>query len=372
MKQFRKTDNGRFICEECGISFGNKTALVIHNMKIHNLSSKQYFDKWIKEEGEGLCKICGKETRLARTDTGYLDTCSKECNDKYVVIRTKEAMTEKYGVDNPWKLEEKQQKCRDTKKEKYGDPGYHNIEQMKQTNLKKHGFEYPGERKDVQEKMKQTCLERYGVEYTTQTEIMKEKSKETLLERYGDENYRNLEKVKKTNLENHGVENPFQLEELKEKSKQTKKEKYGDENYNNIEKNKQTCLEKYGVENPLQNPDIFKKVQTTSRQVKKYKDTDLWYQASYELDFLDRYYEKYKNEIRRGPTIKYKLKGKERVYFSDYLIPSLNLIVEIKNSYLVERDKEEIKAKKKYTLKKGYKYIMIVDKDYNNFDKLFS
>lgn len=129
------------------------------------------------------------------------------------------------------------------------------------------------------------------------------------------------------------------------------------------EKFKQTCLEKYGVENPAQDLNIFFKTQKSGFKLKKYMDTNIYYRGSYELDFLEKYYNKYP-DIKNAPSIKYSFEGRNKVYFPDFYIPSLNLIVECKNSYLLKKDKEIIESKKKATILKGYKYLMIVDKNY--------
>jgi len=65
--------------------------------------------------------------------------------------------------------------------------------------------------------------------------------------------------------------------------------------------------------------------------------------------------------------IKYTFNGKNKVYHPDFYIPSLNLIVEIKNSYLAEKDKEQIELKKQASINSGFKYIMIINKNYTQF-----
>lgn len=59
------------MCEECGSAFKTKTVLSIHCIKQHQISPKEYYDKWIREEGEGFCKVCGLEAIFIRSDTGY-------------------------------------------------------------------------------------------------------------------------------------------------------------------------------------------------------------------------------------------------------------------------------------------------------------
>ena len=102
----------------------------------------------------------------------------------------------------------------------------------------------------------------------------------------------------------------------------------------------------------------------TRRLVKKFNN--LTYQGSYELDFLEKFYDKF--DIENGPSIPYLFEGKNKVYHSDFYIPSKNLIVEIKSSYILTLD-IEINEKKEACLNKGYDYICIIDKDYS---QLFS
>ena len=137
-----------------------------------------------------------------------------------------------------------------------------------------------------------------------------------------------------------------------------------------LNKIKETNLEKYGFEYPAQNSDILLKIQKSSFAIKQFKDTDLWYQASYELDFLNRYYDIFKDDITRGSSIKYEYNNKIKIYHPDFFIISLNLIIEIKNNYLLKRDFEEIKLKSESVINNGFNFIMIVDKKYDEFELL--
>lgn len=130
-----------------------------------------------------------------------------------------------------------------------------------------------------------------------------------------------------------------------------------------------TNLIKYGVKNVQQYKDVYEKQQKHAKYSKNFKNTNIKYRASYELDFLENFYDKFP-DIQNGPTVKYKFNRKERIYFPDFYIPSLNLIIEIKNSYLAKHDKSKINAKKKATISNGLNYIMITNKRYNRFNKL--
>ena len=171
-----------------------------------------------------------------------------------------------------------------------------------------------------------------------------------MLEKYGVENSSQCPKIKnkkiRTNIEKYGVEYGFQNEEVKEKIKKTN-------------------LEKYGVENPQQNINIFNKQQKSAFQMKKFEN--LTYQSSYELDFINKYYNKI--NIVNGMTIRY---NENKVYFPDFYIPELNLIIEIKSDYTFNSDKEINIEKQKACLEQGYNFIFIINKNYTEFEKLLS
>lgn len=294
MKEFRKTEDGLFICEECNRTFVTyKNGICQHIYKSHN--TKNYYDKWLKEEDEGLCKICGKETEFKGFFWKYKFGCCKEHIDLYA------------------------KNCR------------------KETNFKNYGVEYNWQREDVKEKSKQTSIIKYGVKKYNNTQ----KGKQTKLKNHDDENYCNIIKCK-----------------------QTKLKKYGNENFNNPEKGKQTCLKHYGVEHPMQNKEIFEKSQKHSFYIQQYKDTNIYYRGSYEFDFIEKYLPIFP-DIQNAKAIKYSIKEKIKIYYPDFYIPLLNLIIECKNSYLAKIDQEIIGAKKKATIVNGFNYLMIVDKDYS-------
>jgi len=349
MKEFKKTTEGLFICEECGKICKNLLGLTTHLRYHHN--KKEYYEKWLKEENEEFCAYCGKELQY---DGLYprAKYCNQKCMSNSIVIK---------------------QKIKNTKLERYGDESYHNMEKSKQTKLERYGNEHYFNRK----KSKQTKLERYGDENYSNTK----KSKQTKLERYGDEGYHNIEKMKQTNLDKHGVEYSFirdefkelakqtcltnygveypsQSNEIQEKIKQTKLEKYGDETYHNKEQMKQTCLKKYGVEHPNQIQEQYNKGLKTRLLLHKYKDTNLTYQGTYELDFLNIYSDKI--DIENALSIKYIVNNKNKVYHPDFYIPSLNLIVEIKSTWILKLD-ENIEIKKKTTITNGFNYLMILN-----------
>lgn len=410
MKEFNKNKEDLFICEECNVLHKNKGELSKHINRKH-FNSQIYYDKWILELTEDKCKICGKKAKYIGGLLGYENFCSRKCAIEYNTHQRKKFNLEKFGSISPFGNKKVIEKSKQTMLKKYGNEHFTNPEKIKETSLKKYGVSNPSKAKHIIKKIKETHLKNYGIEYPMQVNKTKEKSKETCLKKYGVEyslqSKNNKEKAKQTMLKKYGVEYSAQNEEIynkvittkkekygedfnkkfRQKSKQTMLKKYGNENYNNREKYKETCLEKYGensyfetnefknkfkkiclekygVEHISQNQEIHEKIQKSCFRIKRFRDTNIWYQGSYELDFLEKYYDKYP-DIVRGPRIKYEFKGKTRYYFSDFYIPSLNLIVEIKNSYLAKKDKLKIDIKRKETIKNGYKWVMIIDKKYD-------
>jgi len=127
-----------------------------------------------------------------------------------------------------------------------------------------------------------------------------------------------LQQRTKTNLEKYGVSNVYQRKNVKEKIKQTFIKHYGVDNNMKSTKGKlvysKSIQNKYGVNWPLQNKSILEKGQKSAKTLKQFNDT-LWYQGTYELDFLQKYYEKYP-DIQRGPSIKYG----NKIYHPDFYI----------------------------------------------------
>lgn len=213
----------------------------------------------------------------------------------------------------------------------------------KETNMKKYGFDYPMQRKEVMEKSKETFLERYGIENISQREdIRKIRS-----ERLKDENYQN--KMSDGVFMKFGTDNVSKLQFIK-----TQKE--------------DTLMKNYGVTNPSQSEFLFEKSQKSGKRIKLHQETGLYYRGTYELHFLDFCF---KNNIivEKGPSISFDYKNKKTFYHSDYYISKYNLICEIKSDYYYEKYLE-LNLKKEEESKHKYNFIFIINKNYTNFLKM--
>jgi hypothetical protein len=288
MKEFRKDTNDNFICEECKSAFSSKRGLATHIYKMHHITDKIYFDRWIKEETDGLCIIDGNETKFINSTEGYRKGCCNKCSKICSVQKRIEYYIKNHGVINVFQIEE------------------------------------------IKNKSKKTLMKKLGVENPSQSEIIKKKKSETT-------------------FKNYGVVNPMQSKEVQNTYKKT-----------------MNLL--YNVDWPMQNAHSLQKAQKASEKFIQYKDTNIWYQASYEFDFLEKYYNMFKNDMKRGPTISYEYKGEKVHYHSDFLIVSMNLIIEVKSTYFYNDIKDTIKKDAVENL--GYKYIMILDKKYDEFNNL--
>jgi hypothetical protein len=287
--------------------------------------------------------------------------------------KSKKTNLEKYGVDNYSKTKEFKVKVKETKLKKYGDENYNNRNKFKNTNLERYVLENYNNR----DKFKNTNLERYGVDSYSKTNEFKIKVKETCLERYGVDNYSKTKefkvKVKETSLERYGVDSPNKCESIKNFKKSSMLEKYGyisnSMTKDSKDRLKNTNLERYGVEYPMQVLEFCEKQQKNSKKI-IYYNNDIYYQSSYEKDFLD--YTSNINildKISRGPIIKYNNGISNKIHYPDFYIDEYNLIIEIKSDYYYYKYLEINKLKFNKAIEMGYNYIFIINKNYKYFNE---
>lgn len=180
--------------------------------------------------------------------------------------------------------------------------------------------------------------------------VKKMKTKFTLINKYGVDNISKSleikERKKETCLNNYLVDNPSKSDFIKQKKCET-------------------SLKNCGFKFPTQNREhLYERIKNG---VKINKIDELTYQGSYEKDFILKYKDKIK--IENGLSIEYYFNNEKKIYHSDFFIPEKNLVVEVKSTYWYNKNLEICKAKEKYS-KKKYNYLMILDKNYLDFDKI--
>lgn len=169
------------------------------------------------------CKICGTETKFLSYMRGYRIYCSKKCSNNDSELSSiriesfKKTSLEKWGVENPAKVDIIKNKIKESKK----NLDIHEmLSKSKETSLKKYGVDNISKLDSVKESKRQKSLEAYGVDNPFKSEQIKEKSKKTIFEKYGVEHPLKSslfkEKIRKTNLERYGVENPSQTSFVKD------------------------------------------------------------------------------------------------------------------------------------------------------------
>ena len=67
----------KYKCEICNRDFVSAQSIVNHIIGKHHLTSKEYFDKYMKIPGEGICPICGVETSYRNMTLRYRKYCDK-------------------------------------------------------------------------------------------------------------------------------------------------------------------------------------------------------------------------------------------------------------------------------------------------------
>ena len=216
------------ICKLCDKLYKNAKALVAHINRGHHISSKDYYNKFLKESDEGVCIVCGGETSFVSITKGYSSFCSLKCSNNSPLVKQKyiDSCLSRYGVTSTNKLENVKEK-------------------KKQTCLTNFGVEYGPQNKEIQARIKNTNIEKYGFSISLKNAKIKEKSKKSLLEHYGVDSPLKSKviqnKIKEFCLKKHGVEHQFQSDYIKNKIIDTNIKKYGKQHVLQVEKIRDKC-----------------------------------------------------------------------------------------------------------------------------------
>lgn len=160
-------------CKICGVS-KQDTGFSTHLRRMHNMRSKEYYDKYLKTENEGKCIYCGKSTRYLSLLKGYKEVCG-DCKHIHSANMIRRRTPEQIAAS---------------------------VEKARQTNLKRYGVINVLQCKEIQEKARQTKIERYGnPRYTNREKALK------TMEPYKDEVYARKWRIRKENNDKFEIEN---------------------------------------------------------------------------------------------------------------------------------------------------------------------
>jgi hypothetical protein len=261
------------ICKLCGKECRDFKGLSSHLSRAHKISSKEYYDTYLKKDGEGVCK-CGKETVFENINIGYRIYCSASCSAKY--------------SKNERLITRRNRSAEQIEKEK---------EKRRQNSLKKWGTESPNQSAEVRSKQAVTLQKNYGVSNPMKSGAIKDRLAESNKARYGHKNIFQyaetksktaatmqsrygvahplqskeiLDRFKTSMLRNFGVENPMQSKPLKDKFKASCIRKTGFDNPMlsppTKEKAVKTLENRYGCSNPMQNAEFRSKASHTLKE----------------------------------------------------------------------------------------------------------
>ena len=177
----------------------NRQIFAKYKEHFSNISEFIYFYK-NKLKEKPRCKICGKQLKFSLVTYKYPIYCSIHCRskDKDNLDKQEQTCLKRYGVKN---IFEDKQKIKQAIKNKY------NVENVAKLEW-------------VKEKKKETCKKQYGVESYTKTQECKDKIKKTCLKHFGKisnlATEEHKEKLKQYNINKYGVDNIFKSAEFKQ------------------------------------------------------------------------------------------------------------------------------------------------------------
>lgn len=163
-------------CKICGREFTTNNGMGGHITQKHKISTKQYYDEFLSQPGDGYCAICGKPTSFKSFNVGYHKHCSSCChNTTECKEKRKNTNLIKYGVENVLSSDKIRKKAKETILKKYGSTEIFSTEHFKkkhkENSLIKYGTEYPIQNKEVYSKNKLGHYEYDNIKFDSSWEL---------------------------------------------------------------------------------------------------------------------------------------------------------------------------------------------------------
>lgn len=186
-------------CELCNREFESLRSLGLHLSHSHKeFSHKEYYDKYLKNDSDGICPVCGKPTKWKGGLQGYARTCSISCGQKHPETRQKMSETnlERYGAANPYGSKQIRDKIKKTNLEHIG------VENPFQQPVVKQKAIHNSHTEKAEQKRQNTNLEKYGTPYHIASNVVRQKSINTYQKKYGVINAYSIPKIHEKALQN--------------------------------------------------------------------------------------------------------------------------------------------------------------------------
>ena len=199
-------------CKICGKFCKSLQSLHTH-IRLHKILDKDYYDNYLKKDGDGTCKVCGKPTIFLGL-RGYNKHCSQSCAtlDKTTQEKIKKTSQLRYGTDSPNQSEQIKKKQEQSLKNNLGE-NFGKVRYSKATKTMQNKF-------GVANMFKIDKIQYKGVIISHTKEIDK-KRLTTTKERYGGSGFQSP-RTKETNLKRYGVENGGASQQAQAKIKETR------------------------------------------------------------------------------------------------------------------------------------------------------
>ncbi len=260
-----------------------------------------------------------------------------------------------------WKAFKKGIRCNNCTKEKirktcmelYGVPNPFNSAEIQnkaiQTRLAKYGVEYPMQLRENVEKAKQTNIKNHGGVHNSFLPEQIKARNDAFLKKYGAKfgHVKELnEKARAVCKQKYGVDYPLQSMEIHKKLRKTNLEKYGVEHYIASIHFTETMIRLYGVSHAMQNAELFSKAMKAAFSSKPYTFPSgrmvlvQGYERFALRDLIKEGIEEDDIIIGNGlvKSVDYIFEEKNRVYYPDIYVKSLNLLIEVKSEYTFNKD----------------------------------
>ena len=342
--------------------FGSDIEIGLNEISVRDLSKGSHFKLEVKCDSCGVIKTIEWRAYLKFTKDESEIYCCQKCNN----VKVRKTNLEKYGVVCNSQLESNKEMVR-KKWENKTDEERNIISAItKETNNIKYGYSYYSQTEEFKNRFREACLDKYGVTNPSYSDDIKMKRVETKLKKFGKVNNSQTTEWRDAMKQSWENKSEVEVKKIVNSRHNTTIERYGFSSYSQTdefkEKYKETCRSKYGYDSHNQSPLIHKKQQESGFKSEQFLDTGLNYQGTYELHFLEKFYEKI--TIDKTIPIRYELNEKIHFYHPDFYLPEYNLIVEIKSKYTYDSELDKNLAKKEYSIKSGYNFIFIIDKNY--------
>jgi len=218
----------------------------------------------------------------------------------------------------------------------------------------------------------------------------------------------NQEKIYNTVKEKYGVDNISFLKDIKNKISYSNKDNYLNYKKEIVDKFSNTCLKKFGVDFPVKSNEVQHKMKmsylknlgvdhpskllinrqnsskrmiknnsefnfTNCYKIKKYKDTELFYQSLYEYHFL-KYCENNEilDRVKNGNVYDFLPENSDYGFrtITDFCIEDME--IEIKSSYILKKQGGPyvVDIKRNAVESKNKIYLLILDKNYEELKKI--